>query len=107
MAKKNPKRDEQWADAKRRCRLSVEQVRRAKEMGLNPVKLIKNIPAPTQQWKQPVGDWIDEMYEKRQAKAARIEKKSTSGIATSQRDLVLLAARLCDAEMLAGGDDHA
>ena len=74
MAKTNPKRDDQWVNAKRRCRLSAEQLRRAKEMGLNPVKLIKNIPAPTQQWKQPVGDWIDEMYSDRQTKAARIER---------------------------------
>jgi len=70
MAKKNAKREEQWAEAKRRCRLSAERLRRAKEMGLNPLNLIKNIPAPTQQWKLPVGEWIDEMYEKRQRKLA-------------------------------------
>lgn len=26
----------------------------AKEMGLNPRSLIKNIPSPSQPWKQPV-----------------------------------------------------
>ena len=77
MAKKNPKRDEQWAEAKRRCRLSAEQFRRAKEMGLNPLSLIKNIPAPTQQWKAPVGVWIDDMYEERQLKAAAKQAKKS------------------------------
>lgn len=75
MAKNNEKRAEQWAEAKRRCRLSAEQLRRAREMGLNPLSLLKNIPAPTQQWKAPVGDWIDGLYEKRQHKTALKQAK--------------------------------
>ena len=39
----------------------------AKEMGLNPKSLIKNIPSPKEQWKQPVKIWIREMYEERKA----------------------------------------
>lgn len=62
----NPqKRDELWQDAKRRCRLSAEAVRMAREMGLNPLSLIKNIPSPTQRWKAPVEVWVREMYEDR------------------------------------------
>ena len=75
MAKKNEKRAEQWVEAKRRCRLSAEQLRRAKKMGLNPVSLLKNIPASTQQWKKPVGDWVDGIYEKQQKEAARKKAK--------------------------------
>ncbi|UCC32065.1 MAG: hypothetical protein JSU86_07245 [Phycisphaerales bacterium] len=72
MAKKNKtKRDEQWAEAKRMCRLNAEAVRMAKELGLNPRKLIKNRPNKAQPWKAPVHVWIREMYDKRQAKAAR------------------------------------
>ena len=41
----------------------------AKELGLNPRSLIKNIPSPSQQWKLPVKQWIRELYEKRTAKA--------------------------------------
>lgn len=63
--KKNANRDERWAEAKRRCRLSAEHVRMAKELGLNPLSLIKNIPSPKQQWKLPVCDWIEEMYGER------------------------------------------
>jgi hypothetical protein len=75
---KNADRDAQWAEAKRRCRLDDETVRMAREMGLNPGSLIKNIPAPSEPWKAPVRDWIRRMYEKRArksaAKAARAER---------------------------------
>ena len=62
------KRDRLWAEAKQRCRLNREDVRIAKEMGLNPRSLIKNIPSPGQQWKLPVKQWIYELYEKRTGK---------------------------------------
>ncbi|MDR1535240.1 MAG: hypothetical protein LBU64_09115 [Planctomycetota bacterium] len=38
---------------------------------MNPKSLIKNIPSPTEQWKSPVREWIDEMHEKRKGKPAR------------------------------------
>jgi putative CocE/NonD family hydrolase len=60
-----------WAEAQRRCRLSDEAVRMAKELGIGPRSLIKNIPARTQQWKSPVEDWVRDLYEHRQRKAAR------------------------------------
>ena len=43
MASNNQK-DAEWAEAKKKCRLNEETVRMAKEMGLNPRSLIKNIP---------------------------------------------------------------
>ena len=43
----------------------------AKEMGLNPRSLIKNIPSKSEQWKSPVKDWIRDMYQKRQEKSAK------------------------------------
>ena len=64
MANK-PKRQELWIDAQRRCGLSDEAVRMAKELGLNPRSLIKNIPSSKQQWKAPVEEWVREMYAKR------------------------------------------
>ncbi|MCK5768517.1 MAG: hypothetical protein KAH35_09130 [Candidatus Atribacteria bacterium] len=69
MASNNKKQD-QWAEAKKKCRLNEETIRLAKEMGLNPISLIKNIPK-SQQWKAPVHVWIREMYQKRQKKALR------------------------------------
>ena len=40
----------------------------ARELGLKPRSLIKNIPSPQQQWKLPVQQWIHEMYEKKTGK---------------------------------------
>ena len=63
--------NELWAEAKKRCRLNEEDIRMAKEMGLNPKSLIKNIPNKNEQWKAPVKDWIRDMYEKRAEKSRR------------------------------------
>jgi hypothetical protein len=62
--------EEQWAKAQRRCRLSDEALRMAKELGLNPTSLIKNIPSPKQQWKVPVEEWVHGMYRRRYGSAA-------------------------------------
>lgn len=69
MANKQ-KRDQDWVEAKRRCQLNQDDIRKAKELGLNPRKLIKNIPSKSQQWKAPVKYWIRELYEKQQRKMA-------------------------------------
>ena len=37
----------------------------ARELGLNPRSLIKNIPSPQQQWKLPVKQWIQELFKKK------------------------------------------
>lgn len=71
----NNKKQAQWAEAKKKCRLNQETVRIAKEMGLNPRSLIKNIPNKSQKWKAPVHVWIREMYQKRQKKA--LKKKAS------------------------------
>lgn len=65
------RREAEWAEAKRRCRLNAETLRMAKELGLNPRSLIKNIPNKSQPWKAPVAVWIRELYLKREEKAAR------------------------------------
>lgn len=65
MAKKNPEHDSQWVKTKKVCRLNMEDIRMAKELGLSPQGLRKNKPSPNQPWKQPVKDWIGELHEKR------------------------------------------
>ena len=45
--------------------LNAETLRMAKELGLAPRSLLKNVPGPSQQWKAPVHVWIREMYAKR------------------------------------------
>jgi predicted nucleotidyltransferase len=60
--KKRAKGKSTWADAKRRCGLSVDDIRMAKELGFSPKSLIRNIPSPTQQWKASVKIWIRDLY---------------------------------------------
>jgi len=60
-----------WAKAQKLCRLNAEDVRMAKELGLNPRSLMKNIPSKDEQWKAPVKYWIRDLYEKKKAKAAK------------------------------------
>ena len=57
-------REEDWAAAKRHCRLSAEEVRMARQLGLNPRKLAKHVPTSAQLWKLPVGEWVRELYRK-------------------------------------------
>jgi len=72
MAKlKKSDQQQLWTEAQRRCRLSDEAVRMAKELGLSPRSLIKNIPSPKQQWKAPVEDWVRQIYEKRHGATSR------------------------------------
>ena len=72
MAKlKQSDQQQLWAEAQRRCRLSDEAVRMAKELGLSPRSLIRNIPAPTQQWQAPVEDWVRQIYTKRHGATSR------------------------------------
>ena len=48
---------ELWKLAKQKCRLNEEDIKIAKELGLNPKSLIKNIPNKSEQWKAPVSVW--------------------------------------------------
>ena len=61
---------ELWGEAKKKCRLNEEETRMAKEMGLNPKSLIKNIPTKSEQWKAPVKEWLHEIYDKRMKKTS-------------------------------------
>jgi len=64
-----------WKEAKKRCRLNEQDICIAKEMGLNPKSLIKNIPNKQQTWKLPVNIWLHTMWEDRQDKAKRKQKE--------------------------------
>lgn len=62
---KNADRDRMWVEAARRCRLSPQALALAKEMGLNPQKLIKNIPSRSEPWKAPVEEWVRDLHARR------------------------------------------
>jgi len=61
----NSNKDDAWQEAKRRCRLNEKDVRMAKELGLQPKSLIKNIPGASEQWKAPVNEWVRSIYQKK------------------------------------------
>jgi hypothetical protein len=82
--KRNSKRDDEWAEAKQLCRLSAEDVRQAKELGLNPRKLIKNRPSPSEPWKLPVRLWIRELYAQSREKQARKQAEQTQSPGAEQ-----------------------
>lgn len=86
MARKNTtKREAACAEAKRKCRLNADTVRMAKELGLNPRSLIKNIPRKAEPWKKPVHVWIREIYEKRGLQADSRAIATTEGRQKSAR----------------------
>lgn len=69
MTMNRDKLNDEWVKAKRLCRLSDDEVRMARELGIGPRALIKNIPNPKQRWKAPLGVWIRNLYAKRIKKA--------------------------------------
>jgi hypothetical protein len=70
--------DALWQEAKKKCRLNNEDIKIAKELGLNPKSLIKNIPNKSEQWKVPVSVWIREIYEERKSKSLQKLKQKES-----------------------------
>lgn len=70
--------DALWQEAKKKCRLNNEDIKIAKELGLNPKSLIKNIPNKNEQWKAPVSVWIREIYEERRSKSLQKQKRKES-----------------------------
>jgi hypothetical protein len=66
---KDSRKNADWADAIRRCRLSVEDVEKAKKLGFQPKSLIKNVPSPSQPWKTPVREWVRSLNHKKFGRA--------------------------------------
>ena len=64
-----------WQEAKRKCRLNVEDIERAKRLGLNPRSLMKNVPNNSEPWKAPVKVWLLEIEEKREKKAEQKRRR--------------------------------
>ena len=67
--------DALWQEAKKKCRLNNEDIKIAKELGLNPKSLIKNIPNKSEQWKAPVSVWIKEIKEERKSKSLQKQRR--------------------------------
>jgi len=86
----NKKREDEWKEVKKKCKVGDETIRMAKELGTNPMTMIKNIPSKAEKWKAPVDVWIREMYDKvkeknAKAKAKRLRKESEKLAVSSSR----------------------
>lgn len=62
-----------WAEAKKKCRLNAATLQMAKELGMTPKSLLKNMPSKNQQWKTPVQIWVQDLYESKFGEARFIE----------------------------------
>ena len=63
--KKKPSADP-WVEVKTKCRLNESEIQMAKQLGLNPRKLIANQASRKDEpWKEPLSDWVRDVYEKR------------------------------------------
>ncbi|MDD4496146.1 MAG: hypothetical protein PHV32_17695 [Eubacteriales bacterium] len=70
--------DALWQEARKKCRLNNDDIKIAKELGLNPKSLIKNIPNKSEQWKAPVSVWIREIQEGRKNKSLQKQKRKAA-----------------------------
>jgi len=55
--------------------LNDEDIALAKQLGLNPRSLIKNMPSKSEPWKAPIQDWLREIEAKRNKKAAQKQRR--------------------------------
>lgn len=90
----NKKREEEWKEVKKRCKVGDETVRMAKELGINPRTMIKNIPSKAEKWKAPVDVWIREMYDKVKEKSAKKVKAKAKRLRKESEKLADSSSRL-------------
>ncbi len=63
MSKKRKK--PAWDDVRRECGLTERQVEQAKELQMEPRKVLSLRPSKDQPWKKPVGAFIEDLHSKR------------------------------------------
>ena len=90
----NKKREEEWKEVKKRCKVGDETIRMAKELGINPRTMIKNIPSKAEKWKAPVDVWIREMYDKVKEKSAKKAKAKAKRLRKESEKLADSSSRL-------------
>ena len=94
----NKKREEEWKEVKKRCKVGDETIRMAKELGINPRTMIKNIPSKAEKWKAPVDVWIREMYDKVKEKSAKKAKAKAKRLRKESEKLADSSSRLDERE---------
>lgn len=60
------RKNKTYADARRFCGLSGEEMRMAAELGISPEALVRaEKSSKKERWKDPAGVWIRKLYAKR------------------------------------------
>lgn len=85
--KKKFKFDPLWVEAKKRCRLNQEDIRKAKELGMKPKSLIKLIPNKDQLWKAPVKVLIEDLHAKRFGYEPDQKKKRSTPLPADKQEI--------------------
>jgi hypothetical protein len=81
MAKKNKVTPELWAEAKKLCALTDEDLEKAKKLGFTPQTLLHNRRRNrNQRWKLPVADWIRAVWD------GRIEHAKSTALLIHDRE---------------------
>ena len=65
MSNVDSKKEKLWLEVKKRYRLSNEVIQMAKNLGLNPKKFGGLANHKQEPWKQPLPEFIKNLYEKR------------------------------------------
>ena len=65
-----PEKYRVWVDTRKRFKLSHAQIQMARELGLNPEKFGSLANSDQEPWKAPLGEFIEELYQKHFRKAA-------------------------------------
>jgi len=58
-------KNEDWMTAKRKYRLTDDQIQMARELGMNPRKFGSLANHKQEKWKAPLAEFIEELYFKR------------------------------------------
>lgn len=59
---------EDWQKAKRKCRLTASEVKKAQALGLTPDKLLGMIPSSRESWKDPVALRVHRLWDRKEEK---------------------------------------
>jgi len=65
-----PEKYRVWVEARKRFKLSDAQIQMARELGMNPKKFGSLANNDQEHWKAPLGEFIEELYQKHFRKAA-------------------------------------
>ena len=80
-----PNKLKPWIEARKKFHLTHSQIQMARELGLNPKKLGSMANHKQEQWKLPLHEYIEHLYQKRFKKTAPDISKSLEAVDHEKR----------------------